>query len=313
MDVGQLGVEALQHAGLQLGETLGLGVHLLHGDLGGFAQADAKRRRQGARTEAALLAAAHDQRHQTHARLAAHVERADALGAVDLVAGDAHQVDVHRLDVERDLAGGLGRVGVEEGLLLAADLADLGERLDDADLVVHRHDRHDHGLVGDGGTQRVEIDQTVLLHRQVRHLEALLLEMAAGVEHALMLGHRGDDVVPAVLVELGDATDGEVVRLGGARGEDHFLLVGTDQLGDLAARLLDALLGFPAVGMAARMRIAELVGEVRHHRFQHARVERRGGLVIEVDRLVIAPDLGKDAHANPLKFLGCPGLANIRL
>ena len=153
MDVGQLVVQALQHARLQLGETLGLRVHLLHGDLGGLAQPDAERRRQGARAEAALLAAAHDQRHQPHARLAADVERADALGPVDLVAGDAHQVDVHRLDVERDLAGGLRRVGVEEGLLLAADLADLGERLDDADLVVHRHDRDDHGLVGDGRAQ----------------------------------------------------------------------------------------------------------------------------------------------------------------
>jgi len=48
-------------------------------------------------------------------------------------------------------------------------------------------------------TQRVEIDQAVLLHRQVRHVEALLLEMAAGVEHALVLGHGGDDVVPASL------------------------------------------------------------------------------------------------------------------
>ena len=279
----------------------------------GLAHADAERRRQGARAEAALLATAHDQRLQPHARLAAHVERADALRAVDLVAGDAHQVDLHRLDVERDLAGGLGRVGVEEGLLLAADLADLGERLDDADLVVHRHDRDHHGLVGDGRAQGVEIDQAVLLHWQVGHLEALLLEMAAGVEHALVLGHGGDDVVLAVLVELGDAADREVVRLGGARGEDHFLLVGADQLGDLAARLLDALLGFPAVGMAARMRIAELVGEVRHHRFQHARVHRRGGLIVEVDRLVVTPDLGKNVHANPLNFLGCLGLANIRL
>ena len=196
-----------------LASRLASPVHLLHGDLGRLAQADAERRRQGARAEATLLPAAHDQRHQAHARLAADVERADALGPVDLVARDAHQVDVHRLDVERDLAGGLGRVGVEEGLLLAADLADLGQRLDDADLVVHRHDRDHHRLVGDGRAQRLEIDQAVLLHRQVRHLEALLLEMAAGIEHALVLGHGGDDVVPAVLVELGDAADGEVVRI----------------------------------------------------------------------------------------------------
>ena len=58
---------------------------------------------------AALLAAADDHRHQAHPRLAADVERTDALGAVDLVSGDAHEIDVHRLDIERDLAGSLGR------------------------------------------------------------------------------------------------------------------------------------------------------------------------------------------------------------
>ena len=50
--------------------------------------------------------------------------------------------------------------------------------------------------------QHLEIDQAVLLHRQVGDLEALLLEMAAGIEHAFVLGHGGDDVVLAVLVEI---------------------------------------------------------------------------------------------------------------
>ena len=44
------------------------------------------------------------------------------------------------VDVERDLADDLHRVGVEENPLLLRDRADLGDRLDDADLVVGRHD-----------------------------------------------------------------------------------------------------------------------------------------------------------------------------
>ena len=201
---------------------------------------------------------------------------------------------------------------MEEGALLAADLADLGQRLDDADFVVHRHDRDDDGVVGDRGTQDVEIDQAVLLHRQVGDGKALLLEVTAGIEHALVLGHGGDDVVAPVLVEVGHALDRQVVRFGGARGVDDFLLVGADQLGDLGTRLLDAFLGLPAVGVAARMGVAELVGEIRHHRFQDARVHRRRGLVIEVDRLVVAPNLGNGVHANPLKILGRPGATYIR-
>ena len=44
------------------------------------------------------------------------------------------------VDVERHLAGRLDRVGVEQDALLLGDRADLGDRLQDADLVVGGHD-----------------------------------------------------------------------------------------------------------------------------------------------------------------------------
>jgi hypothetical protein len=69
---------------------------------------------QRARAHAALVAAAVHLRFQAHARLAAHVQRADALGAVGLVRGQAHQVDGQGLEVDLDLAGGLGRIDVED-------------------------------------------------------------------------------------------------------------------------------------------------------------------------------------------------------
>src|SRR3546814_6777676 len=72
-----------------------------------------------------LLAAAVDQRLQAHARAAAHVERADALGAIELVAGDAEQIDAERRHVERHLADCLGGVAVEVGALVAAQRGDL--------------------------------------------------------------------------------------------------------------------------------------------------------------------------------------------
>src|SRR5262249_36508611 len=34
-----------------------------------------------------------------------------------------------------------------------------------------------------------------------------------------------------------------------------------------------------------RMRVAELLDEVRHHRIEHARVHRRGRLIVEINRL----------------------------
>ena len=101
------------------------------------------------RAHAALVAAAVDLLGDLDARVAAaDVQRADTLGAVDLVAGEREHVDVVLLHVDRDLADGLDGVGVEEDALLVAELADLGDGLDDADLVVGVHDGDEDGLVG---------------------------------------------------------------------------------------------------------------------------------------------------------------------
>ena len=74
------------------------------------------------------------------------------------------------------------------------------------------------------------------------HLEALGLELPAGVEDALVLRLRGDDVPPLRLVEPRHALHGDVVRLRRARREHDLLRVGADQGTDLA----------PAMGMALK-------------------------------------------------------------
>ena len=47
-------------------------------------------------------------------------------------------------------------------------------------------------------------------------------------KHTVCLG--GDEVALLVLVEVGDALDGQVVRFGRARGEDDFLRVCANQV-----------------------------------------------------------------------------------
>ena len=47
----------------------------------------------------------------------------------------------------------LNRVGVKEYAVLPANLADLGDRLNGADLVVGGHDRDEAGVLADGGFQ----------------------------------------------------------------------------------------------------------------------------------------------------------------
>ena len=78
----------------QRAHALVLGRHLGLGEARRLAEADDLVRGEGARAEAALVAAAVDLRLDAHAGLAAHVERADALRAVDLVRRDGEQVDL---------------------------------------------------------------------------------------------------------------------------------------------------------------------------------------------------------------------------
>ena len=169
------------------------------------------------------MAAAVDDGGKLHARIpAADVKCADALGAVQLVRGDGHQVDVVLLHVHRNLADRLHRVHVEEDALFLGDLSDFRDGLNDADFVVGVHDRDQNRFRRDGAAQIVEIDAAVFVHRQIGDLVAVLLEALAGVENRLVLGHLRDDVVALLAVHLRDALDSEVVRLGGAAGEIRF-------------------------------------------------------------------------------------------
>ena len=106
----------------------------------------------------------------------------------------------------------------------------------------------------------VEVEQAVGVRLEVGDLEAFALELAHRVEHRLVLGLHGDEVLALVLVEVRRALEREVDRLGRARGPDELLRVAVDQRRDLLARLLDRLLGLPAERVRARRRIAEVLG-----------------------------------------------------
>ena len=106
----------------------------------------------------------------------------------------------------------------------------------------------------------------------------------AGVENRLVLGGRRDDVVALFGVHLGHALQRQVVRFGRAAGE-HDLLGGcADQARDLLARLLDRFFRFPAEAVIAAGGVAERLREIRHHRLEHARIHRRGRVIVHVDR-----------------------------
>mmetsp|Transcript_15032 Transcript_15032/g.35474 ORF Transcript_15032/g.35474 Transcript_15032/m.35474 type:complete len:690 (-) Transcript_15032:2922-4991(-) len=276
--------QPLHEAVVQCADALAFRAHLLAGDAEGLTHADDLVHRQRAGAHTALVAAAVHLRFQAHARLATHVERANALGAVGLVRGQAHQIDGQMGQIDLDLAGGLGRVDVEDDAALAAQRAQRDDVLDDADLVVDVHDRGQDGVRAKRGLEGGQVDEAVRQHVEIGYVEALALQLAHRVQHGLVLGLDGDQVLAAGLVELGRALQREVVGLGGARGPDDLARVGADQLGHLGARLLDRLFRLPAPGVAARCRVAEMLAQPGNHRVHHAGVAGRRRAVVKVNR-----------------------------
>mmetsp|Transcript_10996 Transcript_10996/g.16409 ORF Transcript_10996/g.16409 Transcript_10996/m.16409 type:complete len:425 (+) Transcript_10996:543-1817(+) len=263
-------------------------LHFLLGDGAGGSKARDKRVRQRAAAQAALLPSAAEDRLQAHAWPAPHVERADPLRSVDLVGGDGHEVDVQVVDEDRHLADGLGGVDVEEHLPLAADLPDLRDRLDHADLVVRVHHGDERSLRRDRRLQRLQVHDAVGAHGQVGHLEALLLQPAARVEHTLVLRDCRDHVVLLRLVEARHPLDRHVVRLRRAGGEDDLLRVCADERGHLPAGGLHNVRRLPAVRVRLRVRVAVHACQVGEHCVERSRVERSRRLRVEIYRPALA-------------------------
>ena len=108
------------------------------------------------------MAGAVHQLFQAHA--GTDVQRADALGRVDLVSGDGQQVHSQIVHVDRYLTHRLGTVGVKQHSPFPGDLAYLFQRLDGADLVVGVHDGNQNRLGSDGIGHLLGVHHAKLVH-----------------------------------------------------------------------------------------------------------------------------------------------------
>ena len=70
--------------------------------------------------------------------------------------------------------------------------------------------------------QSLQIDKSIRVHRQIGDLETMLFQNLAAIQHRLVLGDAGDDVIALFAIRLGDAFDRQIIRLGGAAGKDNF-------------------------------------------------------------------------------------------
>src|ERR1044071_4368008 len=130
------------------------------------------------------------------------------------------QIEIGAVDVQRDLAQRLDGIRVEKHATLTAEPPNFFNGLKHAGFVVGRHDADQNRLVREGVFKLIKINEAVALDRQISYTEAALFQMFASIEHGLVLGNNGDDVVAFFATSLCHAFDGQVVTLGGAGGKD---------------------------------------------------------------------------------------------
>ena len=137
------GQQPIAEACAELAKPIRLGRHRGAGEREGSAEPDDPRHVLGPGASLTLLRAAVELRQ--HVGPLPDEERADALRAAELVRGEADEVRLPGVHVDRRVRGELDGVDVELRGVPAHDLPDLGDRLDRADLVVGGHHADERG------------------------------------------------------------------------------------------------------------------------------------------------------------------------
>src|SRR5215475_10533055 len=170
------------------------------------------------------------------------------------------------------------------------------DRLDGSDLVVGVHDADENRARRDRFAKVVGINAARAANRQIGDAGAQALEKPARFDDGGMLDARRDDVIAPLAMRKEHALEGEVVGLAAAAGEDDLVAAAAEQRRHLAARGLKRDLCRGCRPMPARG-IAVVILEKRPHRGGHRRIDRRTGVVIEIDALHVQDTGGSIPYA----------------
>ena len=148
---------------------------------------------------------------------------------------------------------------MEDDAFFTAQGANGSDVLNHTDFIVDKHDTDQNRVRADRGFEHIQIQQTISLYVKISCIKPLTLQLTESVEHGLVLGLHGDEVLAFCLVELRRTLDGQIVGLSRAAGPDNLTWVSANQVSDLPTRFFNSGLGFPTPGVAARGGIAEML------------------------------------------------------
>ena len=252
------------------------------GDLRCDSRADDGRNVLHAGAPSAFLRAAMQDARQSRAPAA--IQHADALRSIEAMRREREQRRAELAHVHRQPARARLGIDVESDAAFRCDPANPAHRFDGADVVIHMMHGDENGLIRHRLTNGGGVHQTVRIHLHLGRSEALGFEELYRAQHRRMFDGAEDDVIPPLLIRVSRAFDREIRGLRAVRREKDVLgRFRADERRHLLTRLRQRIPRAQAVRMQ-RGGVAEVFGEVRAHRLERLRQERRGGLMIEVDR-----------------------------
>ena len=232
------------------------------------------------------LAAGLPRRHRLQQLLAAD-ERADARGAVHLVAGEGVEVAAERLHVHRQVRRGLGAVHHRHRARRPASRRDLGHVVDGAQGVGDVGHGDDLGARAQLGVEVVHVQFAVGEHRHGAQLGAeTRTRQLPRHDVGVVLHVRDEHFVAFAKHQRRVARGHQIDGLGGAPRPDHLARgAGVDALGDGFPRRFKGAGGFVRKPVRAAMHIGVAAAVVVLQRLQHLPRLLRGGGVVEIDHV----------------------------
>lgn len=184
---------------------------------------------------------------------------------------------------ERLLAEPLHGVRVKQNSTFTAKFAELSDGLDGAVFIIHRLDGNQNGVGTQSPFEFIDSDKTMLIYRQFGDLETLFLpKIFTGVEHGMMFHTAGNNVPTFAPEQPRGAEYGEVVTFGPSAREGDFAGLAGPGFRDAVAGVVEQSPSAAANVMDAG-RVPENIAQKRKHGLSHLRIERRGGVVVEVN------------------------------
>ncbi len=223
-------------------------------------------RRQCPGAQATFVASPMNLSEHTLLRARTDVQGANALGPIDLVCRERHQIHRELAEVNRQLASALCSVDMQQRPVPTYTPADFGDVVDGTQFVIDQHQRDQKCIVTQGCTDRIGTDKARAVRRQPGNIDALFLKLTGGVEGSLVLDQAGDDMTGSAsedrCLALGTFLSYplycQIAGFGRAGSPDDLRGLRTHQVRNLPTGKLHCKAGFLAERMGAGGGITEI-------------------------------------------------------